>query len=207
MTARWIDTGGGVSLAQILFDPLSYIHPQRLRLPSSLNTPRQRALVNRMLLEDAPDANHLRQQIGAHPHRLLRHWARLPYICSLVGSQLLKSDLARGGRSLRLPAPVRFFMSLPLQQIIAAEENGSDAAGARGAPDGADALMQVLGAGLPRILDWQRQAPAALLDRMRLLFPAQLDACFEEARNPMRAADLFLISQAIQYAKNHPYHM
>ena len=28
---------------RIMFDPLSYIHPQRLRLPQQLDTPRQRA--------------------------------------------------------------------------------------------------------------------------------------------------------------------
>lgn len=188
-------------LAQILFDPLSYLHPQRLRLSPSLDTPRQRAIVNRLLLADAP---HLPPAITAHSLKLLPHWRRLPYICSLVGAQLLKSELAWCGRCLHLPAPVQFFMSLSLPRTVVVQDDVAASADWR--TDG-DPQRQVLRVGLLRILDWQRLAPAALLARMRLLFSSQLDACFDGPREPLPASELFLISQAIQYAQNHPYHM
>lgn len=188
------------SLTQILFDPLRYIHPQRLRLPRSFDTARQRAIVNRMLLGDALHS----PPIGAHPRRLLQHWRRLPYVCSLVGAQLLKPSLALRGRSLHLPAPVRFFMALPLRQLIAGQDDLAPLVDWR---SDADPLRQVQRAGLSCVLDWQQQAPAALLARMRLLFAPQLDACFDGPRQPLQASELFLISQAILYAKNHPYQL
>lgn len=184
---------------RILFDPLSYVNAQRLRLPPSLDMPRQRAVINRMLLGDLPDERQARTLRG---HPLLRHWTRLPYVCALVGAQRLKPQLAWGGRLLRLPAPVRRFMELPLPHADAPQREAAVVQLAA-----AQLLLVAQREGLSRLLDWQRQAPPALLGRLRLMFPPQLDACFANRREPLSTADLFLISQAILYAKNHPYHV
>ncbi|PRC93879.1 hypothetical protein [Solimicrobium silvestre] len=193
-----INVKGEAWLAQIIFDPLSYVHPRRLRLPVSLDTPRQRAIVNRMLLGDLAEMSN---RIEMAQQQLLRHWRDLPYICTLIGAQLMRQDLAWRGRLLTLPAPVLFFMSLPIRQAIGVTSEMSALPARCGS---ADVLHQVQGAGVSCILDWQMKAPSALLERMRLMFPPELDGHFESARKPPRASELFLILQAIQYAKNHP---
>lgn len=188
-------------LVRIMRDPLSYIHPRRLQLPRSLDTPRQRAVVNQMLLDSLPHGLAALPTQGSQQQRqLLQHWQHLPYVCMLVGAQLLKQDLAWRGRLLQLSAPVRFFMALPLPQMMTAPSSSgigvSDAA--------SDLPGQVQGVGLALLLDWQHGTPAALLCRMRLLFPAELEAHFENSRRQLQAVELLLISQAIQYAKNYP---
>jgi len=200
-------TGYMTTATRVLFDPLSYVNAQRLRLPRALDTPRQRAVVNRLLLGTLPDE---RQAMSIRRHPLLAHWERLPYICVLIGAQRLKSQLAWGGRSLRLPAVVRRFMVVPLAQAVAPEQGAAVSRPwetAAGPLARKELLLAVQHAGLSCLLDWQRQAPALLLDRLRLLFPPQLDGCFEADRRPLQTTDLFLISQAIHYAQNHPYHV
>src|SRR5258706_12716221 len=83
---------------RIMFDPLSYIHPQRLCLPQQLDTPRQRAALNDMLLGGFGLASGRTAPSGVAEQQLIMHWQHLPYVCMLVGAQLLKSELARRGR-------------------------------------------------------------------------------------------------------------
>jgi type III secretion system OrgA/MxiK family protein len=195
---------------RIMFDPLSYIHPQRLRLPQQLDTPRQRAALNDMLLGGFGLASGRTTPSSVAEQQLIMHWQHLPYVCMLVGAQLLKPELAWRGRLLQLSAPVRFFMSLPLHNEVGragadrAAERDADMP-ARRAADAEPHRVQALG--LRNMLAWQQAASAALLGRMRLLFAPALDACFERPRKQLQPADLFLISQAIQYAKNHPDHV
>jgi type III secretion system OrgA/MxiK family protein len=191
---------------RIMFDPLSYIHPQRLRLPQHFDTPRQRAALNDMLLGGFGLACGRTAPTGVAEQQLIMHWQHLPYVCMLVGAQLLKPELAWRGRLLQFSAPVRFFMSLPLHNGVDRAAGRDADRSARRAADAEPHRVQALG--LSNVLGWQAAAAsAALLGRMRLLFAPALDACFERPRKPLQPADLFLISQAIQYAKNHPDHV
>lgn len=183
---------------RLLLDPLAYVHPDRMRLTARLGNPRQRAVVNRLLLgqvaavgsiQDVPD------------HLLLRHWQQWPYICALLGTQVLKAELVWRGRLLRLPLPVRRFMALSWPVMP------STPLAAGGASMGGDSLLAVQATGLALVLAWQQQAPADLQACMRLLFPPDLDACFDAPRRPVTVGELFLISQAIDYAKNYPYRL
>jgi len=190
--------------ATIMLNPLSYIHPERLRLSCRLNTPQQRAIVNQMLLAGIAGSQDW-MAAAQYARQLLPHWHQLPYVCTLVGAQLMKQDLAWRGRILKLPAAVRFFISLPLQDMGAAPANMFEDI-ATSAFDGEEKnpLLQVQAVGLSRVLDWQQQAPVVMLGMMRLLFSPKLDNCFEHARKPLETADLLLILQAMLYAKNPP---
>jgi type III secretion system OrgA/MxiK family protein len=201
-------------LAGIMLDPLSYIHPERFRLPNNINTPRQHAVLNEILLSSLPGTlAHLTFSRYSAQHVLLRYWRQLPYICMLVGAQLLKADLAWGGSLLRLPAKVRFFMTLPLlcgsdttPETVDENYPSLDRSGFSSSTD-EGLFFQVQKAGLLRLLNWQKDAPEALRGRLRLLFSPELDRCFESPRLPVQAAELLLLSQAIQYAKSHPDHV
>jgi type III secretion system OrgA/MxiK family protein len=202
-------------LERIMLDPLSYIHQRRFRLPDNINTPRQHAVLNEILtssfsgeLADLTLARHSAQYV------LLRYWRQLPYVCMLAGAQLLKTDLVWRGRFLRLPAKVRSFMELPLwgshsQMTGAVGANGLSLAspGFSSRNTDEELFLQVQGSGLLCLLNWQQDAPEALLGRLRLLFPPELDRCFENLRRSILTSELFLLSQAIQYAKSHPDHV
>lgn len=198
--------------ARILLDPLSYMHPHRLKLPRCFDTPRHRSVFNQIVLSNVPCAKGEAEQESYAQRQLEKYWSYFPFICSLVGAQLLKSDLARRGRSLRLSESIRIFMGLSLQHIIAAEEWASEKF-SRGndflsiaEKIGFDPFLEIQGAGLSCVLNWQRQSSMLLLSRFRLLFPPELDPYFDFPRRQAHAGELFLISQAIQYAKNHTDH-
>jgi hypothetical protein len=117
-----------------------------------------------------------------------------------LGAQVLKAKLVWGGRSLRLPLPVRRFMALSLPMSPTEPETC-------GVSMSVDPLLVVQAAGLELVLAWQHQVPAALQACMRLLFPLDLDTCFDAPRRPVTVGELSLILQAIHYAKNYPYRL
>lgn len=178
---------------RILFDPVAYINPERFRLPRAFSTPRQRAVVNEILIRkhdlcDGP--RHI--PVSMAETQLMLHWNMLPYVCMLVGAHLLKAELAWQGKVLVMSAQVRFFMSLPIR---------GDISGGSVPPLRALDQIDVQALGLRHILGWQRNAHESLIGRMRLLFDPKVDCrCME---SPPLCENLFLILQAIQYAKNN----
>lgn len=206
------------SLELILYDPLSYIHPERMYLPEQFDTPRKRGIVNDMLIRQLKLPVGLGFSTSAHERHLVLNWRRLAYISTLIGAQLLKSDLAWQGDLLHLPDSVRFFLTLQICNT---------------APSRRKARMtfqEVQRFGLQHLLLWQRHASEPLTKRMALLFPPTFDKFFleqysstwtsaavhlfspseyrsehaSEYASEVRQADLSLILQAIQYAKNNP---
>ena len=197
-------------MASIMYDPLSYIHPKRMHLPKLFNNPRQRGIINDMLMDQ------LELPVGSPPQtsilerQLVLNWTRLPYISTLIGAQLLKADLGWQGKLLHLSSSVRGFMSFRLSVCKRASRHSECV------------LEDVQKFGLKHLLLWQCQASKVLKERMALLFPPILDTCFSEqdsltsmstemySLQPLGSAmecgkaNLFLILQAIQYAKNNP---
>lgn len=103
----------------VMFDPLAYIHPERLPLPMSMSAgfdaPAQRAAINTMLLDRYRlSAEPVPQRQAEAAKLLLRYWFRLPQIAFLLGCQRLRLALSRRGLLLRLPAQAQLFMTLPL---------------------------------------------------------------------------------------------
>lgn len=200
-------------MASIMYDPLSYIHPERMCLPKLFNTPHQRGIINGMLMDQLGLPTGLQPVISILESQLVLNWKRLPYISTLIGVQLLKADLGWQGNLLHLSISVRSFMSL---RLGVARRHSKYSKGV---------LEDVQRVGLRHLLLWQPKASKVLKERMALLFPPILDICFSEQHPPIltstelhfpqtilvpmgcKKVNLFLILQAIQYAKNHPDNM
>ena len=196
-------------MVSIMYDPLSYIHPERMSLPKLFNTPRQRGIINDMLIHQLELPVGLQPPTSILERQLVLNWMRLPYISTLIGAQLLKADLGWQGNLLHLSSSVRNFISFRLSVAK------------RGSRHSKGMLEDVQKCGLQHLLLWQRQASKVLKERMALLFPPILDICFLEQDSPTLMStemylpqpeesamecgkvNLFLILQAIQYAKNN----
>jgi type III secretion system OrgA/MxiK family protein len=149
-------------LQTVMFDPLSYIHPERFALPARLDAARQHAIINRMLLDHYRLSSCVpRAAPGSLDHLLAQHWELLPQLAYLLACQRFRVALLRGGRLLKVPAWARSFAILPLQR-----------------PDDADAAADTLGStallehGLVELLSRCRHAAPALQQRIPLLFPS-----------------------------------
>ncbi|WP_047257631.1 type III secretion apparatus protein OrgA/MxiK [Chromobacterium subtsugae] len=184
------DAGLGSQACAILFDPLGYLHRERLSLPDEMRGGGQRAAVNDMLI--AAYRLDTAWPAGPHSHatrQWLRHWARLPQAAYLMGCQLLRPSLARQGALLRLPPWARDFAAMPLAAPAAPALPR--------APDHAD----LLAAGYGQLLAWSGQLPRALVQRLPLLFPP---AAVLAAR-PAALPDPLLLTLALQHAQRHPH--
>lgn len=191
-----------------MHNPLSYIHLQRLSLSRAMDTPRQRAAVNEMLVGGLPRFTE-GGNVGGATRQLLTYWRLWPEVCTMVGAHLLRQELSWRGHFLQLPASARFFMSLPLHAdaVESRDRRGYRQTYKPSCVDSFNMQRQVQGRGLLEILGWQCNLPVALKSRLRLLFSPELDDCFEHTEPNSISPDLFLISQAIQYAKNYADHV
>jgi type III secretion system OrgA/MxiK family protein len=211
----------------VMFDPLAYIHPERLHLPAIFDSPAQRAAINRLLIARYRlDLPRLPQPLqSARPRNeteelLLKHWLHLPQIVFLLGCQRLRLALARRGGLLRLPASARAFITLPLlppalQGEPANEsETGPSAGRARSAVAPAPDHATLLRHGLRQLDLGLGGLPALLAQRLPLLFAPEIDDAVprndakaaaapttEDACDPSHALTLRM---AIQHVKRHP---
>jgi type III secretion system OrgA/MxiK family protein len=189
----------------VIYNPLGYIHPQRLSLPAGFEAPAQRAAINAMLLRRYRlEATPIASEQAAAAGLLLKHWFRLPQIALLLGCQRLRLSLARRGALLRLPLWAQTFASLPLLPQIGLE-SAVDAAHACQGDQGDHGVllrhgMQQLGIALGPL-------PTALAQRMPLMFAPAFDTAAapkyvaDEARTPAHSLTL---TMAIQHVKRYP---
>ncbi|AXE33253.1 type III secretion apparatus protein OrgA/MxiK [Chromobacterium phragmitis] len=179
------------ALRTILFDPLSYLHPERLSLPPALSSPEGRRVVNDMLLAGYGLSTDWMPSPDDRSHRWwLESWRHLPQAAYLMGCQLRRAALAERGAILSLPGWAKSFAALSI-----ADADG--AAMGENLP-GHDGLLL---AGYGQLLAWRARMPEALRQRLPLLFPSWVDA---NARAPSRP-DTLLLTLALQYAKRHPH--
>ncbi|WP_440216512.1 type III secretion apparatus protein OrgA/MxiK [Chromobacterium piscinae] len=185
-----IDAGLSLQVRGILFDPLSYLHPQRLRLPAALDSPRQRAIVNDMLISGHRlDCHWPTGPLNSATRQFLRHWPRLPQTAYLIGCQALRAALGWQGGLLRLPVWAQGFAAMQL-----------------GPPGGAAPSRPIvhndlLRAGYSRLQAWKEELPAALSQRLALAFPPAVDGMPAASGAP----DFLLLTLALQYAQRHPH--
>jgi type III secretion system OrgA/MxiK family protein len=174
----------------ILFDPLSYLHPQRLRLPAALDSPRQRAVVNDMLVSGHRlDCHWPAGPLNSAARQFLRHWPRLPQAAYLIGCQTLRAALGWQGGLLRLPAWAQDFAIMGLDSPGGIE------------PSRSLAHNDLLRAGYSHLLAWKEELPSALAQRLALLFPPIVDGMPAASGSP----DVLLLTLALQYAQRHPH--
>jgi type III secretion system OrgA/MxiK family protein len=193
-----------------MFDPLAYIHRDRLRLPLCADTPAQRAAINRMLLDGHGLTTAGSGATGAGKF-LLKHWFQLAPIVFLLGCQSLRLELSRRGAILRMPASVRAFLTFPRPQPTAADAMQLPSAmyGSRPAVHLDNGAL--LREGMRQLRMIVGELPAPLAQRMRLLFPPQFDHAAEaekpagvpihQACDPSQALTL---TMAIQHARRYP---
>ncbi|UTH74118.1 type III secretion apparatus protein OrgA/MxiK [Chromobacterium sp. IIBBL 290-4] len=173
----------------IVFDPLSYISPQRLALPPGLANPQSRAIVNDMLIDAySLDTRLSGSEISNPAQKFLRHWPRLPQAAYLMGCQTLRAELLRQGAILRLPVWAQAFARLPLGT-------------APGRASGSRVSHRDLTcAGYLHLLRWRDWLPPALAQRLPLLFPPMVDRLAATGQ-----ADAQLLTLALQQAGRHPF--
>ncbi|KVO87660.1 hypothetical protein WL21_04560 [Burkholderia ubonensis] len=185
-------------LDRILFDPMSYIHPARLRQDDGMCTIGARSVLNDMIIDAYRLPVDIALQLSRAERLLVAIWPMLPAVGALVGAQLLKSELAWGGAQLALPGWLRRFASMPIRRPPVSDDAGGRFVRAFGMP-----FVQAVG--VAQLTAWQEAASPALRARIALPFPPEVDAPLPEWEAvPGGAADVLLIHQAIQYAKNHP---
>jgi type III secretion system OrgA/MxiK family protein len=209
----------------VMFDPLAYIHRDRLRLPPCVNTPAQRAAINRMLLDGhgltaaaavtagATIAEPAALRLERTRKLLLKHWFQLAQIVFLLGCQSLRMELSRRGAILRMPASARAFLTFPCRHPPAAAAGATYPMYATHDTRPAAHLdnSALLREGMRQLRMIVGELPEPLAQRMRLLFPPDFDNAAEaekpagipihQACDPSHALKL---TMAIQHARRYP---
>jgi len=195
-------------LQTVMFDPLAYVHPQRLSLRGGCEAPAQRAAINDMLFDRYALSSCLDLARGEPAATLLlKHWFRLPQIVFLLGCARMRVALSRRGMSLRLPANVQAFMRLPVLR-----QSMPDRVSAEVLPTGASARLDrdaLSYYGLRQLRAGAGDIPPALAQRLPLLFAPSFDEAARHAgegranvggRTP---EDVLILTMAIQHAKKY----
>lgn len=177
-------------LDAILFDPLSWMHPQRLHLAPALRGSQQRSVINSMIINALAWSNERPAMNNPLTRQFIEHWCILPQITLLIACQRHRAELTRQGRICRLPSWVRPFAELALVDSVA---------GPLAAPLSTSTLLSW---GKHELLVSGKFLPNELLQRVSLLFSPDV----EYELPPPQAADAnpLLLKLAFQYAKTHP---
>lgn len=175
-----------VTLQRVLFDPLSYLHPQRVGFPANLTAqPAARAAANELLLAAfCLEVHHL--NLTPLAREWVRHWYRLPQTAYLIGCHALRAELAWEGGLLNLPIWASHFTSiaLPTDAVLGLQNINNSV------------LMKT---GYAKLQAWGAQLPKPLAQRFPLLFPPHIDAA-----PPQPAADPLILTLALQHAQRNP---
>ncbi|KPA90796.1 Bacterial type III secretion apparatus protein (OrgA MxiK) [Pseudomonas asplenii] len=176
-------------LRRILWQPLDYLAAGRLHLTEAFTGEPARQALNRILLEGLQLPMSLPAP-GSFSRVWIRQWRHLPQIARLMGAQRLWPELARGARMGLLSAQERDFARRAI---------GPRRAWALSVDH--PLLEQVEGVGLAELLAFSEELPAALSERVRLLFPETVVAW--QARLPVVRPDPTLFFLAVQHVRHH----
>ena len=177
---------------RIFAEPLDYLHPERLTVPSGFEAPEARRVLNQIVLENlASQGSWPAMPQTAIADMWVRQWRQLPVIASLMGAWRLFPQLARGGALQHLPVAWRRFAScnpgaranLPLLSSCSP-------------------VQQVEAAGFNALSCWSDCLPQPLLDRLALQFSAQVVDL--QKQWPVAKSDPTLFFLAVQHARLHP---
>ncbi|CNF34460.1 hypothetical protein [Yersinia kristensenii] len=96
-------------MQKIIYDPLSWIHPQRFSVPSEFVTPRCRSILNDMVLahyELSTDALNVEDEKERY---LVCHWHLIPQVAWMAVCQRYKASLFRYGLWGKLDSAIQRF--------------------------------------------------------------------------------------------------
>ncbi|MFP7609880.1 hypothetical protein [Serratia quinivorans] len=176
---------------RIAFDPLSWIDPGRLSLPTCLTGVRCRSIVNQVLLSSL-ELTHavMPEPLNGISRLFIREWWLLREAGFLLACQRYRASLALRGRIPPQPARVTQFSQLALLESQHLQ---------------GDSLLTVEmmhhRAAL-ELLPFSCLLPEWLRQRLPLLFPP-LSAEAKKGHGA-HSADILLLKLAIQHAKRHP---
>lgn len=187
------DAQKNLFVQRLMFDPVSYIHPQRFQLPAYLALPRQRAIINQWLLQQYSLAVETSEMIklSKQTQLLLQHWSQLPQIAFLLACQRLRAELARGGLLFKLPAWAKQFALLPLRDSAASGLSIKLS------------TVKIMAVGLSELLSWENDLPLWLRQRLLLLFSTESETLVHTASYVSASPDLALFLLAAQHAKSY----
>lgn len=173
---------------KIIFDPLSYVHPQRLQIDSEMIVkPAARAAANELILAAWQLKTGEKETIQNSLTQLwLRQWRRLPQIAYLLGCHKLRADLARQGAVLSLPDWAQAFLAM---------NQGTSLSVCDRAPN----HRFLLSVGYAQLNALSECLPESLAQRFPLLFPPVI----EEA-SKQDAVEMSMLLLALQYAQKYP---
>ncbi|EHQ9038097.1 type III secretion apparatus protein OrgA/MxiK [Escherichia coli] len=178
-------------LQRVIYDPLSYIHPERIRIvPELIAQPAQRAAVNELLIRAgrldicSTESRHvLREPLVQH---LLCQWDLLVQVAFLLGCSARRGELAWQGKLLRLPEWARFFLQASLPVTIPSGILLAESAG-------------VLCTGYSLLQGCIRHLPQFLTQRVSLLFPPQAECALSSS-----PVDPLMLLLTLQHAQKYP---
>jgi type III secretion system OrgA/MxiK family protein len=178
-------------LQPIMFNPLSYLHKQRLPLCSAQTTLQQKSVINDLLIA------HYQLCITWTPptpmppilFTLLEHWYRLPQVAYLLGCHTLRATLCWRDEWRRLPAWAQRFALIPAASSAIPTQRGT--------------LTQnrILQAGYQLLTATYDPLPIPLASRLALMFPEKSS----EQTMPMSQANFLLVKLALHYAQTYPH--
>ncbi|EAV0498515.1 TPA: oxygen-regulated invasion protein OrgA [Salmonella enterica subsp. enterica serovar Typhimurium] len=173
---------------RIIFDPLSYIHPQRLQIaPEMIVRPAARAAANELILAAWRLKNGEKECIQNSLTLLwLRQWRRLPQVAYLLGCHKLRADLARQGALLGLPDWAQAFLAM---------HQGTSLSVCNKAPN----HRFLLSVGYAQLNALNEFLPESLAQRFPLLFPPFIEEALKQD-----AVEMSILLLALQYAQKYP---
>lgn len=173
---------------KIIFDPLSYIHPQRLQIASEMIVkPAARAAANELILAAWQLKTGEKESIQNSLTQLwLRQWYRLPQVAYLLGCHKLRADLARQGALLGLPDWAQTFLAM---------NQGTSLSVCGKAPN----HRFLLSVGYAQLNALSEFLPESLAQRFPLLFPL-----FIKEASKQDAVQMSILLLALQYAQKYP---
>lgn len=173
---------------RIIFDPLSYIHPQRLQIaPEMIVRPAARAAANELILAAWRLKNGEKECIQNSLTQLwLRQWRRLPQVAYLLGCHKLRADLVRQGALLGLPDWAQAFLAM---------HQGTSLSVCNKAPN----HRFLLSVGYAQLNALNEFLPESLAQRFPLLFPPFIEEALKQD-----AVEMSILLLALQYAQKYP---
>ena len=154
-----------LALRKIIYDPISYIHPQRVSLNNTpINNPVLRSITNEMiLLQYNLSVEHF--NLNSSLVYCINNWNLFPLICLFSGCHFYRERFAERGFFYKVPAVLRDYLS-----AIPVEINEK----ARYKPGIAN-YHNIITCGFSTLLPYIRQQPLAMQQRFNLLFPDFVD--------------------------------
>lgn len=179
-------------LHRVVFDPLSYIHPQRSGIvPELIKRPAERAAVNELLIRTGRLDTHIGESYHLLQDPVVQHlllqWDLLVQTAFLLGCSARRGELAWQGKLLCLPEWARLFLRVNLLPAAAPCRIPKSVHGG------------LLCTGYSLLQGSFSHFPRFLTQRISLLFPPQVESA--QLSSPV---DPLMLLLALQHAQRYP---